>query len=217
MKVEIIGLNLGVKMKNWIKIVLGVCILSCSNFALDESVADMILRITGSSNEGFQSKLETGLEMGTIEESDLEEIITNANENQEAEGGELQKGGSNQGGLVHGKKHVLGIKQVSNCFKQLSRYTKKEKLAVVGKKYEKYFTKFGKPVQIKSEDGEDSMENNPFSQTKLTTIMMDYSKCLYSLSVIKKKYLKNGDNPKTQNTGSESTGFVQIEEETTEQ
>ncbi|MCO4782186.1 MAG: hypothetical protein KC646_07635 [Candidatus Cloacimonetes bacterium] len=208
-------------MKNWIKIVLGVCILSCSNFALDESVADMILRITGSSNQGFQSKLETGLEMGTIEESDLEEIITNAHENSDSEGEGVDKNTKSQGGEVYGKKYVLGIQQVSNCFHQLSKYTKKKKLATVGKKYKKYFTKFGKPIKIENEDGENSLSNNPFAKTKLSTIMMDYSKCLYSLSVIKKKYAKSGASQKEQtSTSKDSTDETQdlpVDSEATEE
>ncbi|PCJ17611.1 MAG: hypothetical protein COB02_13385 [Candidatus Cloacimonadota bacterium] len=193
-------------MNKWIKIVLGICIVSSCNFALEENVEDMVFRIFGKQNEAFEQKLETALEMGTIQEEDLEEIITNAHTNSEqGSKSSPQKTSTTKFGYASDKKYVLDINAVSKCFKTLAIYTKKKNLAVVGEKYKKFFTRYGKPVKIIKEDGTKGRAESPFAQTKLSGIMMDYSKCLYSLAVIKKSLQK-------ENSSEDENTFVEENE-----
>ncbi|MCJ8346468.1 DNA polymerase V family protein [bacterium] len=205
-------------MKNWIKIVLGICIVSSLSFATEESVEDMILRITGSSNANYQAKLETGLAMGTITQENLEEMIQN---NAQRSSAESDESASNQTKPVHfgkkgsgkkkfNKKYVfapIDMHRVSDCFTRLGKLTNNKKFMLIANGYEKFFSKYGKPMLYKNEDGTLSRADTPIAQTNYTTIMMDYSKCLYSLAVVTEKYTK-------EYSSSEST---EVEEEQSEE
>ncbi|PCJ17610.1 MAG: hypothetical protein COB02_13380 [Candidatus Cloacimonadota bacterium] len=173
-------------MKKWVKIVLGICVISSCSFASEESVGDMIFRIFGKKNEVFEQKLETGLAMGTIQEDDLEEIIRDYQQEESVEESDYDSEKGEKGEKGFKSIGVLSISRVSDCFETLYKMTKNPKLYTVGKRYRQHFKDNGKP--LKPDDAE--ISDSPFAQTKLPTIMIDYSKCLYSVSLIKKKISK---------------------------
>ncbi|MCO4782187.1 MAG: hypothetical protein KC646_07640 [Candidatus Cloacimonetes bacterium] len=173
-------------MKNLLRVVLGVCVISTCTFALDESVENMISRIVGKPNPALQNRIETGLEMGTIEEGDVEQIITDFQSNSQDEG----EVGSTSKSTKKDTKTVISIARVSDCFDTLYGMTNNKKFAMVAKNYRKYFKDNGKPL-TKSDDGEElDYSDVPFAATDIPTIMMDYSKCLYSVASIKEKLSK---------------------------